>query len=160
MLVHPSKERLLAVKANIAAWLTAHGLSLHPRKMYLQHYTKGVLFVGGMILPGRKYLSNRTVGFCYDAIDRLNRLAESSPDYVLTHGEEFVSTVNSYLGMMRHFASYNQRRKVMTRVGKEWWRVVCFEGHIEKAVLKRRYRPAERKKREIRNEITELKKMT
>ena len=40
VLVHPSKERLLAVKANIAAWLTAHGLSLHPRKMYLQHYTK------------------------------------------------------------------------------------------------------------------------
>lgn len=160
VLVHPSKERLLAVKANITAWLTAHGLSLHPRKMYLQHYTKGVLFVGGMILPGRKYLSNRTVGFCHDAIDRLNRLAESSPDYVLTHGEEFVSTVNSYLGMMRHFASYNQRRKVMARVGKEWWRVVCFEGHIEKAVLKKRYRPAERKKREIRNEITELKKVT
>lgn len=75
------------------------------------------------------------------------------PDYVLTHGKEFVSTVNSYLGMVRHFASYGLRRKVMMRVGKEWWRVAYFEGHIEKAVLKKRYRPVERKKREIRNEI-------
>ena len=158
VLVHPSKEHLIVVKTKISEWLAAHGLTLHPRKVYLQHYTKGVLFVGGMILPGRKYLSNRTVGFCYDAIDRLNRLAASSPDYVLTHGEEFVNTVNSYLGMMRHFASYNLRRKVMKRVGKEWWRVVYFEGHIEKAVLKKRYKPMERKKREITDEIKELKK--
>lgn len=107
VLVHPSKEHLIEVKAKIAGWLSEHGLSLHPRKIYLQHYTKGVLFIGGMILPGRKYLSNRTVGFCYDAIDRLNRLAAGSPDYVKTHGEEFVSTINSYLGMMRHFSSYN-----------------------------------------------------
>ena len=77
---------------------------------------------------------------------------------MLTHGEEFVNTVNSYLGMMRHFASYNLRRKVMKRVGKEWWRVVYFEGHIEKAVLKKRYKPMERKKREITDEIKELKK--
>lgn len=77
---------------------------------------------------------------------------------MLTHGEEFVSTVNSYLSMMRRFASYGLRRKVMMRVGKEWWRVAYFEGHIEKAVLKKRYRPVERKKREIRNKIRELKK--
>lgn len=160
VLVHPSKEHLLEVKARISAWLAQRGLSLHPRKVYLQHYTKGVLFVGGMIQPGRKYLGNRTVGFCYDAIDRLNRRAASSPDYVLAHGGEFVSTVNSYLGMMRHFASYNLRRKVMKRVGKEWWRVVYFEGHMEKAVLKKRYRPLEQKAREIRDEIMELKKAT
>lgn len=158
VLVHPSKEHLLAVKDRIAEWLSAHGLSLHPRKIYLQHFSKGVLFIGGMVLPGRKYLSKRTVGFCYDAIDRLNRLAASSPDYVFTHGEEFVSTVNSYLGMMRHFASYNLRRKVMMRVGKEWWQVVYFSGRIEKAVLKKRYKPLELKTKEIKNEISELKK--
>lgn len=158
VLVHPSKEHLLTVKNKIAQWLSVHGLSLHPRKIYLQHYGKGVLFIGGMILPGRKYLSNRTVGFCYDAIDRLNRMATSSPDYVLTHGEEFVSTVNSYLGMMRHFASYKLRRKIMQRVGKEWWRVVYFEGPITKAVLKNRYKPSVCKMQMIRNEILELAK--
>lgn len=157
VLVHPSQEHLLEVRERISRWLSTRGLMLHPRKMYLQHYTKGVLFIGGMILPGRKYLSNRTVGFCYDAIERLNRLAASSPDYVLTHGEEFVSTVNSYLGMMRHFSSYKLRRKVMEHVGKEWWKIIYFEGHIEKAVLKKQYKPLVQKRNEIRNDIDELK---
>lgn len=40
VLVHPSKEHLIEVKAKIAGWLSEHGLSLHPRKIYLQHYTK------------------------------------------------------------------------------------------------------------------------
>lgn len=157
VLVHPSQEHLLEVRERISRWLSTRGLMLHPRKMYLQHYTKGVLFIGGMILPGRKYLSNRTVGFCYDAIERLNRLAASSPDYVLTHGEEFVSTVNSYLGMMRHFSSYKLRRKVMEHIGKEWWKIIYFEGHIEKVVLKKQYKPLMQKRNEIRNEIDKLK---
>lgn len=158
VLVHPSQDHLLEVRERISRWLSTRGLMLHPRKMYLQHYTKGVLFIGGMILPGRKYLSNRTVGFCYDAIERLNRLAASSPDYVLTHGEEFVSTVNSYLGMMRHFASYKLRRKVMEHIGKEWWKIIYFEGHIEKTVLKKQYKPLVQKRNEIRNDIDELKR--
>lgn len=62
--------------------------------------------------------------------------------------------------MMRHFASYNLRRKVMMRVGKEWWQAVYFSGSIEKAVLKKRYKPLELKTKEIKNEISELKKPT
>ena len=31
VLVHPSKEHLIEVKAKIAGWLSEHGLSLHPR---------------------------------------------------------------------------------------------------------------------------------
>lgn len=140
VLVHPSKARLLEVKDRIAAWLAAHGLLLHPYKMYLQHYRKGVPFIGGMILPGRTYVSKRTLGFCYDAIERLNRAAREDRTYVFRHGEHFVSTLNSYLGMMSHFNSYRLRRKLMERIGKEWWQVMYIEGHIEKAVLKRKYK--------------------
>lgn len=48
----------------------------------------------------------------------------------------------------------------MMRVGKEWWQVVYFSGSIEKAVLKKRYKPLELKTKEIKNEISELKKPT
>lgn len=85
-------------------------------------------------------------------------MAAGSPDYVKTHGEEFVSTINSYLGMMRHFSSYNLRCKVMSRIGKEWWQVIYFAGHLEKVVLKKRYRQIECKKEEICNEIKELRR--
>ena len=103
-------------------------------------------------------VSTRFQEYTDDAIDRLNRLAAGSPDYVKTHGEEFVSTINSYLGMMRHFSSYNLRCKVMSRIGKEWWQVIYFAGHLEKVVLKKRYRQIECKKEEICNEIKELRR--
>ena len=32
VLIHPSKRHLLEVKAKIGVWLSAHGLTLHPRK--------------------------------------------------------------------------------------------------------------------------------
>ena len=57
--------------------------------------------------------------------------------------------------MMRHFSSYNLRCKVMSRIGKEWWQVIYFAGHLEKVVLKKRYRQIECKKEEICNEIKE-----
>lgn len=135
--VHPSKEHLLQIKGKVADWLSVQGLSLHPRKFYLQHYTKGVLFIGAMILPGRKYISNRTVGFCFDAIEKLNRLAETSSGYAFAHREYFMSVLNSYLGMMRHFESYNLRHRLMECVGKEWWQMVYFANHLDKVVLKK-----------------------
>ena len=156
--IHPSKEHLLAVKSRVSEWLRLRDLTLHPRKMYLQHYRKGVLFIGSMILPGRKYLSRRTLGFCYDALQKLNRSARQTPSYVFHNGGHFVSVINSYLGMMGHFSAYNLRRKVMAGIAPEWWQVMYIEGHIEKAVLKKRYKPSERKIREVRKEIKELKK--
>lgn len=35
----------------------------------------------------------------------------------------------------------------MSRIGKEWWQVIYFAGHLEKVVLKKRYRQIECKKR-------------
>jgi hypothetical protein len=41
---------------------------------------------------------------------------------------------------MIHFSSYNQRAKVISMIGPEWWRVMYVAGHYEKAVVKQRYR--------------------
>lgn len=144
VLIHHSKEHLLHVKERIREWLEDVGLSLHPRKFYLQHYSKGVLFIGGMLLPGRMYISNRTMGFCFNAIERFNRAAEKDDAFVRNNAEAFVATINSYLGMMRHFSSYNLRKSVMAKIALQWWQAVYFAGHIEKAVLKRTFNPRHR----------------
>ena len=141
VLVHKSREHLLEVKEKIRKWLADRGLELHPRKFYLQNYQKGLSFIGGWILPGRLYISNRSLGFCHDAIERWNILARTSDEFVKKHAVRFVSIVNSYLGYMVHFSSYNQRAKVISMIGPEWWRVMYVAGHYEKAVVKQRYRP-------------------
>lgn len=139
VLVHESKDYLLDVKGQIDLWLSEHGLVMHPRKFYLQHYEKGITFIGGMLMPGRVYVSNRSFGFCMDFIECWNYLAHSDASFAEIHACEFVSVLNSYLGHMIHFASYNLRKKVVLKIGKEWWHVMYVQGHYEKTVVKRRY---------------------
>lgn len=141
VLIHKSKSHLLETRARIDKWLSENGLRLHPRKMYLQHYSKGVLFIGGMILPHRKYVSRRVVASCNRALDEWNRKAEKCPESSLDNIEDFVSSMNSYLGMMRYFSTYHIRRRVMENISPIWWKWIYVSGHIEKIVVKKRFSP-------------------
>lgn len=137
VLVHPSKELLLEVRQLIGQWLDGRGLRLHPRKMYLQHYGKGVMFVGGMIKPGRKYISRRTCGRLYARIYQYNqRLAAAAPTREQLEG--IVATLNSYLGMMCHYNALYLFRRVLRHVAREWYRYAYFSrrGRRVKAVLR------------------------
>lgn len=139
VLIHESKETLLSVKHKISEWLVEHGLSLHNRKFYLQHYSKGVCFIGAMLKPSRKYINKRTVGYCFSALDKFNRYPMSG---VYGSAEKFVSSMNSYLGMMKHFSSYNIRYRVMKQISKVWWKFVYMNGSLLKVILKNRYKNA------------------
>ena len=88
-------------------------LTLHPDKVYIQPQRHGIKFVGSVLMPGRVYLGNRTVGGLHDALHRLDvACAEmlKAPSYDrairLTH---CIQSVNSYLGFMAHTSSYNIR---------------------------------------------------
>ena len=59
--------------------LERHNLTkviLHPNKIYLQHYTKGVQFLGAKIKPYRIYIGNRTKGSFYDTIQEHNKIVK------------------------------------------------------------------------------------
>ena len=115
VLVHPSKLHLLKVRCCITEWLATRGLRLHPKKMYLQHYSKGVLFVGGMIKPGRKYISRRTQGRLYAKIHWYNDMLENA-EVGADQIEDMVACLNSYLGMMHHYHSLRLFHKVRHRI--------------------------------------------
>ncbi|MBR1755109.1 MAG: RNA-directed DNA polymerase [Bacteroidaceae bacterium] len=126
VLVHPSAAHLLEVRQKIRDWLDARGLLLHPKKMYLQHYSKGVMFVGGMIKPGRKYIAHRTVGRFFAKIHRYNGLL--AQEQVAPQTREAVrATVNSYLGMMCHYNSKRLFHRVLRRVTPGWYRYFYFQ---------------------------------
>ncbi len=137
VLIHPSKQHLLEVKAKIEAWLSAHGLALHPKKTYMQHYGKGVLFIGGMILPGRKYMSRRTVGFMHKALEACRRLVGDSPDPPMEVKERVRASMNSYFGMLQHYDALRLTNSVIRSLPKEWfrWMYIVRRGHRCRMVI-------------------------
>ena len=146
-----SRDRKLLASADkkIDAFLREKLLiQLHPMKKYFQHYTKGVLFVGAMILPGRTYISNRTRGHLTDTIRKYNRLLEAGNGK--ENAEHFVQSLNSFFGMMRHHNSYGVRRKAVKKINKGWFRYLYVRGHYEAFALKKQYKPVEQMRRRVR----------
>lgn len=134
--VHEDKEYLKTVlaKAKEFLWEDAR-LTIHPHKIYLQHYTKGVGFIGAFIKPRRIYISDRTKGSFYEMICIQNKIVEKGPNREQIN--EFVAKMNSYLGITRHYATYNLRKKMVFEVlSPEWWKYVYLDGRIEKFVIK------------------------
>lgn len=114
-IVDTNKARLLDVIPHIRDKLKMVNVTLHPRKLYLQHYSKGVSFTGAVSKMNRLYISNRTISSMEGLIDEMNEADESRK-------EEFTSRMNSYLGFLRHYNSYGLRRRLLRRIDKRWWK--------------------------------------
>ena len=66
VIVHPDKEYLKSLIPLIKEYLQSElSLELHPKKIYLQHYARGVDFLGTVIKPHRIYIRNRMKGNFY-----------------------------------------------------------------------------------------------
>lgn len=105
-LVDQCKEVLTNYRKDITTYLKDNlGLEVHPMKIYLQKYDKGVLFVGGFVKPYRTYVNNRVK---YNFSKRMYALKKNG-----ITAEKLEMTINSYLGTMRSFRSFNVRRKIM-----------------------------------------------
>lgn len=128
-------------------------VTLHPKKLYLQHYRKGCKFIGSVVKGELMYVSNRTVSNFYDAIRKFNRLAEENPYYTVTNAEHFISSINSYFGFLKHYNSYAIRRKLATRISPAWFKVMYISGHFEKVVCKNEYKTCNILKRKCKDRI-------
>jgi len=102
------------------------GLLLHPKKVYIQPYYHGVKWTGAVIKKSRTYISNSTVGNCY-------KMLECDDD-----DKMFQCRINSYLGMMMHFNSYNIKRKIARRIPAERWDNIYMTNHLNSVKLKKK----------------------
>jgi len=122
VLVNTKKNYLKSLIPRIAKFLkTELHLKLHPKKIYLQHYSKGVSYIGGFIKPNRIYVSKRTKGNFYNAIHYQNKLLEHTINPNNAEKQLFLSSMNSYLGILGHYKSYKLRKlDVSERLSKKW----------------------------------------
>lgn len=137
VLIHRSREFLKSVIPKIRDYLRENlQLELHPNKIYLQHYSKGVKYLGAVIKPHRIYISNRTKGNFYEAIEKQNQIAR---DHKPTTQEQqkFLSSMNSYLGIMKHYKTYNMRKRMIFKnLSCWWWNYLFLTGGITRFSLK------------------------
>jgi hypothetical protein len=102
-MIDPDKDWLLAQVPKVRAFLWDElGLELHQGKIHIQEVHKGVEFLGTFVKPYREYVSNRT----------LERMQKKLQQVDLRNREAALRSVNSYLGIMSHTASYNLRQSM------------------------------------------------
>lgn len=113
VVMHPSRDYLIQVKQQIADYLKQElGLTLHPKKISLQHYSKGFAFVGAYIKPGRIYPGKRLRRSFYLKMQRLNTLWEHNTRSLNRPLiEKTLSSINSYFGLLKHFDAWRVKLK-------------------------------------------------
>ncbi len=143
VIVHQDKQVLLDLIPKLREFLKQKlMLTLHPNKIYLQHFSKGVKFVGAVIKPGREYIANRTKGNFFEAIRNFNQAADEDDNYIRENAEHFVSSINSYLGFMKHYSTYKIRRKmIVENISDKWKKVITFDDRMNKISLCREVKP-------------------
>jgi retron-type reverse transcriptase len=102
-------------------------LDLHPGKVYLQHYTKGVNFLGATIKPYRMYVANRTkrkFNHCIRSWEIF--LDTSTPAKSELH--RMRASINSYLGILQHYRAYGIKKKALLD-GKN--KMFCKYGYLK-----------------------------
>lgn len=140
VIVHENKEYLKSIIPDLSNFLlTTLNLKLHPKKIHLQHYKKGVKFIGAVILPNRIYIANRTKGNFYNAIAKQNLVVQNRKP-TKAEQEALLSSFNSYLGIMKHYSSFNLRKQMIYKnkngLSGQWFNYLCLNGGIAKFVLK------------------------
>ena len=121
IIVHHSKEFLKKLIPVIQNYLKYNlGLVLHSKKIYLQPCRNGVKFLGSFIKPSHIVSNHRTVNNFKSALYKFNKLVKNhKPDRdELT---SFISSVNSYLGILKHYKTYRQRQYIVKKHISPYW---------------------------------------
>lgn len=92
------------------------GLTLHPQKRYLQHYSKGVEALGYKVRFNRILPSDRIYHNMQWFIERTVRKADLDKNYAITHKDKILATLNSYLGFLKWCNAYRLRKQICDKV--------------------------------------------
>ncbi len=132
VLMHESKAFLKSVARRAKMFLAENlSLELHPGKLYLQPCRYGVRFLGCFIKPSHTVVNRRTIRNFREKVARFNAVAvDHKPDKQERDG--FISSVNSYLGCMKHYKTLQMRMRILSGIHRFWFRQIAIFGKAEK----------------------------
>lgn len=113
ILISKEKEKLKRSINHIKKYLkTELGLEINNKKIYLQGFNKGVNFLGAIIKPSRLYVNNKAKNNFYHKIYEVNKITKNNE--VKIKKDMILSSINSYLGIMKHYNTYKLRKKILS----------------------------------------------
>ena len=116
------------------------GLTVHPNKKYIQHYSKGVELLGQKLRFNRILPSDRIYHNITWYIDRTIGKASVKTKYVFVYKDKILSSVNSYLGMLRQMNAFKLRRKICKQIETSTLgRVFEISPDFTKITIKKQY---------------------
>lgn len=135
VIVHGNMAYLKQIIGKIKIFIYQIGLKIHEGKVYLQHFRKGVLFLGAFIKPFRIYAGRRIKGGFFIRIKEWNRLLAGKGRVEKNDGLLILASANSYLGIMKHYQTFGLREKFLDLLNPKFWEYFFLDGNLGKLEL-------------------------
>lgn len=110
-------------------------ITLHPKKMYIQHISKGVKFTGGVVKFDRLYTGKQTLYNFRQCVEELNTIKDKK-----RYANTACARLNSYLGFCKHTLSYAKRIEIVKMLSAEWYKYIYITGRCQKVVIRQRHK--------------------
>lgn len=116
LIISCRKDYLIALIFILNKYLQRHLLlKLHQKKIYLQHFAKGVAFLGYVIKPHRINLKNKTKHNMWRRIDALRIFFEKNKKNKKKDIQKLVACLNAYMGILKKYSAHNLALKFLAK---------------------------------------------
>lgn len=132
-----TKEEILSKVNIIKEYLKSNlKLVLHPKKVYIQRYDKGIQFIGNVVKKNKIRTSNRTIS---NAINSINKINKSK--ITINNAISVRDTINSYLGFLSHHDTNKRKTKILNKLDKKWSKALQLKENLHKVCLRSNFNP-------------------
>lgn len=115
-------------------------LKLHLDKITISAVRDGFSFLGAYLKPHRTYIGNRTKGNFFGALEKWNeKIRQNGGILISDERDTFLSSINSYLGIMKQFSTYRLRKKILREnMNASFWNEFFISGGYGKITRRKK----------------------
>jgi hypothetical protein len=130
------KDYALSLLPELRRRLAVKGVKMNDKKFYCQQHWKGLEFLGSHIHPWSVILNDATWARCLARIEEYNQLSTVEKYREL---DRFISTVNSYTGLLKNRTSFRRITVLRDSLSQDWWQWLDWDSRRQCVVSKPQY---------------------
>jgi hypothetical protein len=137
MVVPENRHRyVLSLIPALRRRLATKGVRLNEKKFYDQPSQRGLEFLGSHVRNNRLHLNDCT---CRRGMERLRWFNSLPARGRLSHLEGFLSSINSYFGLLKNRTDHNRLMTMLRSVDAGWWRYCRYNPRRQCIVANENY---------------------